>query len=826
MRRIPILICLLTSLLILNSAQVAGAAEFAPRMTAVWFGQGTQPEDAEAIIEVTLDKSYPAEAVIPVSSTIHSGEFVGNAEVSLQVVDALQHETIRGVQRLDLISGENPCLFSIDAASLATGEYTLIIDVAYQRKMGDTSYTIPFQKVDSDQMIAQLTAYKLRLETLEAQQGALAASEKSSYLRTRLLLAQESVEKATADAVSGDWHALDDKLHYLRYVVNSAYASLAMGNVMPEHDTVIVPKNLQDLKVSDGAFVSEGQPVYLFGVNVPDITPQVVERISLYGLQFAAFSLGPESTRDMELFRAQYDPVFEAATRHNIALAVQLHANNQEPHIGATEIRTVFQEHLSRVLPYLQGKQSVFAVNVVDNPRFHFDGEAVRDAYINFVKARYPDRIDLNRAWRSHLATYDEIEIWGDFPAYSYQNRRAFQFDWQQFHQTLGSNYFTWASTKVKELAPGLPLMVTLPNNAFTHGETRYGVDREYLLGLTDLAGCTSGISPLDKNYSIAYPNQSAYYTLIRSMQPGKPIVNLNDTLEFTAGMDSLWLRSYVQTVMWEAVMSGLKASAFSYESGLFDHPDAIDAMATATLDINRLAKVVNAFDRAPRDIAILFSKSSKIFDDGEPHLDSAWFAYEGTSFGGYGTRFVTEAQIANGALNDIRVLVLPETPAVADVTFEMINEYALNEGNLIRVGTPIPYNEHGFSRRGTIKHTSHTILVRGLNLPTEYLHAMDAIIDVGNLPTIPRAVNGFGYPIEGVKSRHVQLDGKDYLYIINLRKEPVHVDLFGHLHRGRDLIRGRMVDFPRILRPLDPMLIQLESMQETVALSATVPED
>ncbi len=106
-------------------------------------------------------------------------------------------------------------------------------------------------------------------------------------------------------------------------------------------------------------------------------------------------------------------------------------------------------------------------------------------------------------------------------------------------------------------------------------------------------------------------------------------------------------------------------------------------------------------------------------------------------------------------------------------------------------------------------------MLVRGENLPTEYLHAMDAVTAFDALPRIPRTVNLSGYPIEGVKSRYVVYEGQGYLYVVNLRREPAMVQLYGGKRSGHDLIQGRDVEFPMQIEPLVPMLIRLDKPKE-----------
>jgi len=87
----------------------------------------------------------------------------------------------------------------------------------------------------------------------------------------------------------------------------------------------------------------------------------------------------------------------------------------------------------------------------------------------------------------------------------------------------------------------------------------------------------------------------------------------------------------------------------------------------------------------------------------------------------------------------------------------------------------------------------------------------MDAAQEKGVLPEIARPINVSGYPVEGIRSRYIVCNGEAYLYIINLRKEPVNCYLAGVYQKGYDLIGERNVAFPRELLPLEPMLIRME---------------
>jgi hypothetical protein len=213
---------------------------------------------------------------------------------------------------------------------------------------------------------------------------------------------------------------------------------------------------------------------------------------------------------------------------------------------------------------------------------------------------------------------------------------------------------------------------------------------------------------------------------------------------------------------------------------------------------------------------------SSKILASGEPYLGSVRRAYEGCSTFGYRVRFISEHEIARNGLAGVTVLVVPHVLAVENDAFRAIDEFIDAGGITIRRGGSIPYDQRAVSRMDTLVTSARTVLMRADDSPNNYLYALDAAYDLGVLEAIPRAINRVGYPLEAVKTRYVVHEGQPYLYIVNLRKAPVEVSLFGGYSKGRDVISGAEIEFPRDLRPLEPMVIALEGpLAETVVAEA-----
>jgi hypothetical protein len=183
-----------------------------------------------------------------------------------------------------------------------------------------------------------------------------------------------------------------------------------------------------------------------------------------------------------------------------------------------------------------------------------------------------------------------------------------------------------------------------------------------------------------------------------------------------------------------------------------------------------------------------------------------------------------------NGELDGVDLLIIPNTPALDDNAMAAVVTYVDQGRPIIRAAKPMPYNERGGSRIDVVRFGRNTLLVRGTGRVSEYLDAMDAALSKGYIPSKPRAINEYGYPQEGVRTRYVEVDGVRYLYIINLRTTPIFTHLFGPYSSGTDLIRGESISFPGTLQPLRPMLLRLDTPEEEIegggdALEIATPE-
>ncbi len=826
------------------SPPARGEAVSDGELDALWLSPGQAYPVPRVDLQVTAPAEVSCGTPLNLDCVIRTHAAYPATVVYARVVKGTDEIASLGETTLDLVPGANACTIQWDASMLPTGKYRIIIEVDYASGTARARYEIPLVRVTGKDL-AQRLAKAADHQAALAQRFAAAKDEAAvtPYARLRIRIAEEVLERARADQAASRWHAFYHKLQYIETTLPSLDAWLAFGALSPELQAPAPPRLVPGaLARENGGLAAHGRPVFLFGKALKGTDVAEVARLEGYGLNLATVELPPRVTLASPTatapFESEYNVLFTALREAGIAVVATLAPRDvpawlleRSPDVADkgfvdlahARMKELVRRHLRAAMPYLAGKESVLGVAVAEAPRFRFDSEATRQAFIARVRALYPDRQVLNRTWDAHLGNYGEIGIWGNYPGYAhlamgetgedwrYQSNSAYQFDWQSFHQGRARAYLAGLLDKARTLADGLPTGIMVSGHVFEEGRTRQDVNREDVFSLTNMGFCSAAARPSDPFFAMRYPRPFAFYDLLRSYEPGVPVLNIKAGF-FGEKPDTAPLHGrYVHSAVWESVMAGLTGMTLPADSPVFDLPEALEGYATAALDINRLAPLVRAFQEAPARVGVLFSRSSAIYRDGDPHVRSALDAFEGASFSGYAVRFVSEEQCNAETLKSLDVMVIPETPALSDAAFDALSAYIDGGGVAVRLGTPIPYTERGASRTDVLPTTARTILVRGLNLPTEYLHAMDAAIALGSLPAVTRVVNAEGYPLEGVRTRCIEFRGETYLYLLNLRKDPVICHLTGNAKEGRDLIRGRTVRFPLPVLPLDVMLIRLE---------------
>lgn len=838
----------------------------------IWISQGPSDPGPHESLSVKYIPEYAAQGPITFDCDARCDDAIAEGIVRLKIRDSSGKALFAAENTMALAAGSNVSRFEWPTADLPDGEYTAQFTLIHSPGMFAAGDQLRIRKLGRSTLQQEMERAAGRVASIKQHLDQLAEkNDKPSYGRVRILLAEDALAESGRALASSQWPVALDLVRYASRTADSIGAQLALMDSSSELLQTVPEPELSSLGRLNGGFESGEQPVFLVGVSSPSADADRLSHLRRYGLNLYAFALGPANTLVDEKRAAELGPSLDAffseAKKLNVSLACALSPNplpewalrkwpdlRQSSLAGASSVnlsdgpvQSLVERHVRAALTYLSRQPMVNSVALVQRPAFEWGGDAVRAGFTAYATEIYKDRDALNAAWRKRLRVIDDVDIWWDY------SRSSYQYDWQTYHAQLGSEYLANLNASAKSVAPGMAFRVDVTDKVLQNGkreaalkretgrraqtlddprdvgvgrgESAQGVDRESIAKVFDVNGCESTAPMHDAVYSMNYPSQSLLYTLLRSFAPDKPLLDSNMDLAPEGGLDGAHAYQYIHSALWDAALSGVNGVAVRAEidsagvwGGVFAMPESREALAIARLDLNRLAPVVAAFQRAPADVAILWSMPSKIYEKGYPYLPSVRRAYEGCSFCGRKVRFISENQCVQQGLDGVAFLVLPQMLAVSEATFHVIQEYVKGGGVIIRSGSPIPYNERGASRQAVVGNSIHTILVRGVDSPSQYLHALDAAFALGTVEDVPRVVNDEGYPMEGVKTSFTEFGGERYLYLLNLRTTTVRCQLQGRTQSGRDLIQGRDVTFPRLVMPLEPMLIRLNHVDAAPA--------
>ncbi len=425
-----------------------------------------------------------------------------------------------------------------------------------------------------------------------------------------------------------------------------------------------------------------------------------------------------------------------------------------------------------------------------------------------YVEEIYGDRTKMNRAWKQHLFSFDEVEFWPGV------DNRAYQYDVQSFERQRTSQWISDGIRQAQELIAPAAATITFTDGVLTPGEARLGLDAETLAPTLAVVAVRSAGPLDDARYAQRYPAANILYAMFRSFAPDRPLValqsldyDLNDRLRMNSA-------AQVRTLAVEAAIEGVSTLVIetpAFADAVQGAPEAVGGFADALREIRGAREAIAALHADPVPVAILWSDSSKILDGGAAHLTALTNAYEGCSFSGQNVGFITERQLASGQWSGVRVLVLPNVSALTNEAFEGIESLIASGAAVIRTESGPVYDEHGRALGRTLNSSVNSILVRGKGESSEYLDSVDELMSRGVLPDPLRVITRNGFPIEGVKTRYAKGAGGEYLYVVNLRKEPVACRLNREIGPATDVFTSRVVEFPRTIDPLDPVLLRIE---------------
>ena len=326
----------------------------------------------------------------------------------------------------------------------------------------------------------------------------------------------------------------------------------------------------------------------------------------------------------------------------------------------------------------------------------------------------------LNEKWNTNYSNFNEIEP----PATEGQGaapdvNRAAWFDWADWNMRRFTDHLKWAKEDIRQYHPTIPITGGASRAMFNPNIGTTGIDEELIAHEVSDVILQEGKHVIQLDFM----NALTEYT--------KPLVDPEQ-----GGDCSKWFINYLHgkssiAMFWWSRQPSRQFPWFTAEfCPLHDNtsiPKLYEHFSTA-LDIRRLNEEITAFWDIPREIAILYSRTTMMQADPgltkadkTPHLEALNETYEAARYLDAGITFVTERQLLAGKGGKFKLVVLPAVKFLPDNVFTALDEY-VNAG-------------------GTVVLTPESLMADEYNRPQNYLSAWGITVKETFVPVI----EGFG---------------------------------------------------------------------------------
>ena len=448
------------------------------------------------------------------------------------------------------------------------------------------------------------------------------------------------------------------------------------------------------------------------------------------------------------------------------------------------EMCRTFLEYL---LPRIRDSKAVVAIDLANEVQFEDYSPLMQERFRAFLREKYGSIENLNRAWNSEYASFDDILMVRPM-VFSRKNAARF-WDWVLCNREVGTEHLAYLHQLCRENAPGIPTHIKHLPYEFgmpwydpeSDGANFYdyadGIDRKALAQLTEIIGTDSwadnGHDATGRLSSDVTSYQQPYLNLLRSYAPDKWI------------FDSEWhiircdppatVPACLDMVMQQNAVQGLKAGTFwlccpgnGQNLELSSTVSLMLQSGLTTAKIRSQRELFTALANRPKRFGVLYSPKSR-YVAGPMHVTLLLAYMQSAAFSGVEPRLIDERQLINGEVTaaDLDVLVVIECPYPMDETSEALRKFSVDGGKLIL------YGKYGTRLDPAIERPT---FLRSGRFETDYLRRLEQIqrdaAEFGCAPAY-RVTAEDGSPVWGIEYHCAELpDGGRVLYVANMSKE------------------------------------------------------
>ena len=311
--------------------------------------------------------------------------------------------------------------------------------------------------------------------------------------------------------------------------------------------------------------------------------------------------------------------------------------------------------------------------------------------------------------------------------------------------------------------------------------------DFEALWSMFDITGFDGGLNHNGGEWIIDFAVGGFDIDFSRSVYPMKPVAN-NETHTGSDGLYREYPRKMTYLLNMLPFLLGQNASSVwnwansrhTYGEYAFTRACTYREMICCALDLRRHADVIGAFRHAPNPpFRILHSLPSMAERD--PYMQSLYGIYAALSFTGWPVRYITERHLAKGEFKGAQVIVVPDARRVSEKTFAALAEFRRTGGTVIVDGElALTKDQWGKPVAGRKAEIARFIRFADGGSRTRF-ETLNRVLEAKNLRAPVRVTGKDGRPPFGVMWRNaVTADGKDVVFLVNLSRTPVEVNLPG----------------------------------------------
>ena len=618
----------------------------------------------------------------------------------------------------------------------------------------------------------------------------------------------------------------------------------------PTRIPVVARYSTGKLEISGTSFVGdvlrggkiERGPVFFCGYGHFGQVRQDIEIFPDYGTNIIQIEFGPNSVlkSETEVSNAPVDDalsVLDRAAKANIMVNLLLSphyfpqwALEKWPHlkscrggfigycIDAPEARQVIERFLRHVIPQLRGKPALHSLCLSNEPICTETRNCpyTRKMWEQYLARQHGSVSAANKTLGTDYPSFAEVPT----PANDEFNSPLL-YDWCVFNQQRFSGWHRWMADIIHEMAPEIPVHAKIMPTIWNRNDIAYGVDPEQFCGLSQIAGNDCWMPyPGSGEWASNWQTQNQFYDLLRCMER-QPIFNSENHISADRSTH-YYPPDHFRTALWQGAIHGQGATTIwvwertydpksDFYGNVMHRPGCAEEVGRTCLDLIRLAPEVSALQKARAPIAILYSIASIVRCP--QYLEELGNVYQALNFTGVKIDFVSESQIAQGALKPYRALVVPGACSVKDETFAAIAHFAGGGGGVVGVGEDLmSRDEYGRQRSATGAAVRWALRLPG-GLDSRALHEplLKVMSEVG-APMAACLESKSDKPAWGVEWLPVEYEGSLLVNAVNLTKKPIRIEFRRNGARLRgitDLVSGKRKRQPLTLRPLEPILLR-----------------